>query len=63
MVVLFNGGEKTANIAQGGRTSMVFHEANIFANRIMDALKNEDIYIPANQREFGYYNGSDEIII
>jgi len=63
LVVLFNGGEKTANTAQGGRTSMVFHEANIFAKRIIDALKNEDIYITANQREFRHYNGSDEIII
>jgi hypothetical protein len=62
-VVLFNGGEKTADTAQGGKTSMVFQEANIFAKRIMEALINKDIYITANQREFRYYNGSDEIII
>lgn len=63
LVVLFNGGEKTADTAQGGKTSMVFQEANIFAKRIMDALINKDIYITADQREFRYYNGSDELII
>jgi len=63
LVVLFNGGEKTANTAQGGKTSMVFQEANIFANRIMDALIKNDIYITADQREFRNYDGSDEVII
>ncbi|MBS1919693.1 MAG: hypothetical protein JST17_05545 [Bacteroidetes bacterium] len=63
LVVLFNGGEKTADTAQGGKTSMAFQEANIFAKRIMDALINKDIYITADQREFRCYNGSDEIII
>jgi len=63
LVVLFNGGEKTADTAQGGKTSMAFQEANIFAKRILDALINNDIYITADQRAFRYYNGSDEIII
>ncbi len=63
LVVLFNGGEKTSNTAQGGKTSMAFHEANIFAKRILDALKNKDIYITADQREFRNYDGSDEIKI
>jgi hypothetical protein len=63
LVVLFNGAEKTANTAQGGKTSMVFLEANIFAKRILDALREKDIYISDNQREFRYFDGSDEIII
>lgn len=63
LVVLFNGGEKTADSAQGGKTSMAFHEANIFAKRIINALTTNYINITANQREFRYYNGSDEIII
>jgi hypothetical protein len=63
LVILFNGGEKTADTAQGGKTSMVFQEANIFAKRILEALKQKDIYITTDQREFRYYNGSDEIII
>jgi hypothetical protein len=63
LVVLFNGGEKTAHSAQGGKTSMAFREANIFAKRILDALTEKDIYITTDQRAFRNYDGSDEIII
>lgn len=63
LVVLFNGGEKTADTAQGGKTSMAFLEANIFAKRILSALICKDIYITDDQRAFRYYNGSDEIMI
>lgn len=63
LVVLFNGGEKSADTAQGGNTSMAFQEANIFANRILDALREKDICITADQRAFLYFDGSDEIII
>jgi hypothetical protein len=63
LVVLFNGGEKTSDTAQGGKTSMAFQEANIFAKRILDALRDKDIYITADQRAFRYYDGSEEIII
>lgn len=63
LVVLFNGGEKTADTAQGGKTSMAFQEANSFAKRILGALREKDIYITANQRGFRSYNGEEEIII
>lgn len=63
LVVLFNGGKKTADTAQGGKTSMSFQEANIFAKRILNALREQDIYIAADQRAFRYYDDSDEIII
>ncbi len=63
LVVLFNGGEKTANTAQGGNTSMAFQEANLFAKRILGALINKEIYLSADQREFRFYTGSDEIWI
>jgi hypothetical protein len=63
LVVLFNGGEKTADTAQGGKTSVAFREANVFAKRILDALNNKDIYITADQREFRLFNDSSEIII
>jgi hypothetical protein len=63
LVVLFNGGEKTANTAQGGKTSMAFQEANIFATRILKALREKDIYISADQRAFHNFDGSNEIII
>jgi hypothetical protein len=63
LVVLFNGGEKTADTAQDGKTSMAFREANICAKRILDALTSKDIYITADQRAFRYHDGSEEIII
>ena len=63
LVVLFNGGEKTDIKAQGGKTSMSFHEANIFSKRIMDALTKRDIYITDDQREFRSFDGSDDILI
>ena len=63
LVVLFNGGEKTANTAQQGKTSMAFQEANIFAKRILEALKNKDIYNNDKQRKFLNFNGNEEIYI
>lgn len=63
MVVLFNGGEKTTASAQGGKTSMAFHEANFFAKRIVEALIQKDIYISTDRREFRYFNGSSDIVI
>ncbi len=43
LVVLFNGAEKTSGTAQGGKTNMVFTEANQFAKQITDALNNKEI--------------------
>jgi len=63
LVVLFNGGEKTAENAQGGKTSMAFHEANQFAKRILEALHQKEIYITTNQKEFRNFNGSEEICL
>ena len=63
LVVLFNGAEKTANTAQGGKTGMVFQEANMFANRILEALRDKHIYITADQRAFKSFDGSDDILI
>lgn len=63
LVVLFSGAEKTAKNAQGGKTSMAFHEANQFAKRILEALKQKEIYIAPNDREFKNSNGSGEIYL
>lgn len=63
LVVLFNGGEKTSDNAQGGKTSMVFHEANQFAKRILEALQHKEIYITNNKREFRANNDSEEIFL
>lgn len=63
LVVLFNGGEKTAESAQGGKTSMAFHEANQFAKRILEAIQKNEIYIIPTEREFRNFNGSEEIYL
>jgi hypothetical protein len=63
MVVLFSGGEKTAQNAQGGKTSMAFHEANQFAKRILEAIRQDEIYITPNEREFKNFDGSEEIYL
>lgn len=44
IVVLFNGDEKTSGAAQDGKTSMVFYEAQQFAERIIKALSNKEFY-------------------
>jgi hypothetical protein len=63
LLILFGGGEKTADTAQEGKTSMAFHEANLFAKRILKALQEEDIYITDDKRELRYFNGDSEIYI
>ena len=63
LVVLFNGGKKTAENAQGGKTSMVFHDANLYAKRILEALQQKEIYITINEREFRNFDDSEEIYL
>ncbi|KQM36465.1 hypothetical protein [Chryseobacterium sp. Leaf201] len=50
-VILFNGGEKTSRTAQGGATSMSFHDANIFAEKILKAFANNEIKLCEKERE------------
>ena len=52
LIVLFNGAEKTSATAQGGKTSMVFTEANQFAKRIANALYDKEILITRDERNF-----------
>lgn len=63
LVVLFGGGEKTAENAQGGKTSMAFHEANQFAKRILEAIQQKEIYITPNEREFRNFDDSEEMYL
>jgi hypothetical protein len=63
LVVLFNGGEKTATSAQGGRTSMAFHDANQFAIRIRQALQSGEITIAPDQRTLLNDQGTTQIIL
>ncbi|HAN37319.1 MAG TPA: hypothetical protein DCQ29_00330 [Chitinophagaceae bacterium] len=63
LVVLFNGGEKTAATAQAGKTNKAFQEANVFAQRILKALQEKEIYIGSNHRTFCSSDGGNEISI
>lgn len=63
LVILFNGGEKTASSAQGGMTSMAFHDANQLAIRIRQALQSGEIAIASDQRTLINDQGSTEITL
>lgn len=63
LVILFNGAEKTSKVAQQGKTSMAFFEANLFAKRIIEAIQQNEIYISPNKRELRNFNGSEEIYL
>jgi len=63
ILVLFNGSEKTAQTAQGGKTSMTFHNANEFAKRITDALNDGTIIVSNKKRQLLYYNSSTDILL
>lgn len=45
IVILFNGGLKTAQTAQAGQTSMSFYEANTYAEKINKAFYDKTIQI------------------
>jgi hypothetical protein len=49
-VLLFNGAPKTSGSAQEGETSMAFHEANVFAERILKALSENALKLCPNDR-------------
>ena len=49
-VILFNGAPKTSDSAQEGETSMAFHEANVFAERILKALSENALKLCPNDR-------------
>lgn len=63
LVILFNGGVKTAQTAQSGKTSMAFREANQFAQRILSALEKGDIRITPDGRTLQSADGSDDLIL
>jgi hypothetical protein len=63
IVILFNGGEKTSEDAQEGKTSMAFHEANRFAERIMEALNEGWIFISKDGRYLESSDGKNELVI
>lgn len=60
-VVLFNGGEKTSQTSQEGKTSMAFYEANEFAERILKAFRENIIKLDDDQNSIVEYFGSGDI--
>ena len=63
LVILFNGARKTSQRAQEGETAIYFHEANNFAKRIMEALRDGEIFIDEKNRKFISFNKEEMIII
>lgn len=59
-VILFNGGEKTSQKAQDGKTSMSFYEANIYTSKILENL-NKTIKLSDDKRLIVDYHNSDDI--
>jgi|SRR5690554_3440374 hypothetical protein len=50
-VILFNGGEKTSQRAEDGKTSMAFYEANQYAEKILNLFNSKIIRLNSEQRE------------
>lgn len=64
LVILFNGEEKTSQAAQEGKTSWFFYEAERYANRILKAIQEKEIYISEDDTTFrNMHNDDDEIIL
>lgn len=64
LVVLFNGGVKSAHTNQGSRQlNLKWVEACQFAKRIEEALRNKEIIIDSNRRKILSDNGDEEIFL
>lgn len=49
-LILFNGGEKTSQSAQDGKTSISFYQANDFAKKILAGFQNKQIKLCPKER-------------
>ncbi len=64
LVILFNGGEKTAwKNSECADLNIEFNEAQIFAQRIEDALRAGLIVVDGRYRRLISFDGSEEIIL
>jgi hypothetical protein len=64
LVVLFNGGVKSAQTNQRSKDLNVkWKEACLFSRRIEEALRNKDILIDGRKRKIISFNGEDEIYL
>jgi hypothetical protein len=64
LVVLFNGGVKSAQTNQASKNlSLKWREACQFAKRIEEALRNKEIIVDNNKRKIFTNNGDEEIFL
>lgn len=64
LVILFNGGIKSAQTNQGSKElHFKWIEACRFAKRIEEAIRNKEIIIDTKQRKIVSYNGDKEIFL
>jgi hypothetical protein len=64
LVVLFNGGAKSAQTNQGSKDLVLkWREACQFAKRIEEALRNKEIVIDPKNRKIVADGGGEEILL
>ena len=64
IVVLFNGGEKTAQTNEQSKDlNIKFHEAQIFAKKIEEAIYDGIIIIDDKKRKLISFDGQPEIFL
>jgi hypothetical protein len=64
LVVLFNGGIKSAQTNQGSQNlNLKWREACLFARRIEEALQNKEIIVDRKNRKILTDRGDEEIIL
>ena len=64
ILILFNGGEKTSNTAQGSKDlSIKFYEAQIFASKINDALRSSIIELDETKSQLRHYHIGNKMIL
>lgn len=63
IVVLFNGGFKDSRIARESEISFEFRQAQIFAIKIKEALREGMILVSDDKRSLTDFNGNQEIIL
>ena len=64
LVILFNGGIKSAQTNQGSKDlNIKWIEACQFAKRIEEAIRDKEIIIDSRKRKISSTNGDDEILL
>jgi hypothetical protein len=64
LVILFNGGVKSAQTNQGSRDlNLKWREACQFAKRIEEAIRNKEVIVDQKKRRFFSETGDEEIFL